>query len=646
MKSIGRPGLRVAAGALTLVALLAITAPPWSPLLARRSRLDLREPSAASPHSPSQAAATAHLPIYPGQSWADVDDASRDGWTSEIFSQKADKVLEQLGPLIVHPQRIDVALLWSLAAEDFQCGRLLPRRLETAFEDGALEVQRAVRGGATLQADGASAYRGPSGLGEVLRELAAPFRNAENVHYKFKVYRVEPSTNDVTTRQYLAISGQTPEGILEQNASWVTRWAAGYGDGNPLLLSISVVDFEQVTARQSNQPWFVDCTQSVLGGNRCYGEQFLLGMNHWLARMQDTRYFAPLGNPGLAVGDVNGDGLDDLYVCQEAGLPNRLFLQRADGTAVDRSEEWGCNWLESSRSALLVDLDNDGDQDLVVAIIGGVLLAENDRRQRFRVQAVLATDDDTMSLCAADYDHDGDLDLYVCVDYPNDYFAQSPDISVLGGASNRVYHDANNAGRNSLFRNDMATHGPWRFTDVTNDVGMDANNRRFSLAAAWEDFDNDGDQDLYVANDFGRNNLYRNDQVETGQVRFVDVAYEAQVEDPASGMSVAWGDVDRDGQMDLYVGNMFSAAGGRISFQHAFKADATPEIKARLQRFARGNTLLYNRGHGLFRDISEDAAVTVGRWAWGSNFVDINNDGWEDIVVANGYITAEDPGDL
>jgi hypothetical protein len=590
--------------------------------------------------------ATAHLPVNQGPSWADVDDPTTDGWTSEIFSQKVDKILEQLAQLIVDPQRIDITQLRALAAGDFQCGYLLPRRLETAFEDRAVEIQRAARDGATLRLDDASAYRGPSGLGDALGELAETFRNAENVHFKFKVYRVDPTTNDVTTRQYVAISGQTSDGILEQNATWVTRWARGYGDENPLLLSIVVVDFEQVTARKTNQPWFVDCTQSVLGGNACFRQQFLLGMNHWLARIQDTRYFAPLGNPGLAVGDADGDGLDDLYVCQEAGLPNRLFLQRPDGTAVDRSEEWGCNWLDSSRSALFIDLDNDGDQDLVVAIIGGVLLAANDRKQGFQVEAVLPTDDDTMSLCAADYDHDGDLDLYVCVDYPNDYFAQSPDISVLGGASNRVYHDANNAGRNSLFRNDIASHGAWRFTDVTKDVGMDANNRRFSLAAAWEDFDNDGDQDLYVANDFGRNNLYRNDQVEARQARFVDVAHEAEVEDPASGMSVAWGDVDRDGQMDLYVGNMFSAAGGRISFQDAFKADATPEIKARLQRFARGSTLLHNRGQGLFRDISEDAAVTVGRWAWGSNFIDINNDGWEDIVVANGYITAEDRGDL
>ena len=116
-------------------------------------------------------------------------------------------------------------------------------------------------------------------------------------------------------------------------------------------------------------------------------------------------------NPGLAVGDVNGDGLDDLYVCQEAGLPNRLFVQNHDGTAKEQSASWGVDWLESSRSALLVDLNNDGDQDLVVAILGGVVVAENDGQGRFRLRDVLPSGDDAMSLSAVGYDMDGRLDL-------------------------------------------------------------------------------------------------------------------------------------------------------------------------------------------------------------------------------------------
>jgi hypothetical protein len=296
--------------------------------------------------------------------------------------------------------------------------------------------------------------------------------------------------------------------------------------------------------------------------------------------------------------------------------------------------------LESSRSALIVDLDNDGDQDLAVAVLGGLVVAANEGH-RFVVRDVLATHDDTTSLAAADYDLDGDLDLYVCVDYPNDSYSSEGEIPVVIGAANRVYHDANNAGRNSLFRNDTQDADHWAFTDATVETGLDENNRRFSWAACWEDFDNDGDQDLYVANDFGRSNLYVNDQG-----HFHDVAGSTNADNSASGMSAAWGDVNRDGQMDLYVGNMFSSAGSRITFQPEFKPDASQQIRTRLQGFARGSSLFLNQGPSGFRDISDKAHVSLGRWAWSSNFLDINNDGWHDIVVANGYITAEDTSDL
>ena len=218
-------------------------------------------------------------------------------------------------------------------------------------------------------------------------------------------------------------------------------------------------------------------------------------------------------------------------------------------------------------------------------------------------------------------------------------------------AAGFVVHDANNGGTNSLFRNEITSDGTWQFTDVTTEVGLDANNHRWSLAAAWEDYDNDGDQDLYVANDYGRDNLYRNDAVtgkegKTYARRFVDISQTAHVEDSGTGMSISWGDYDRDGWMDAYVANMWSSAGKRITFQNRFKPQAPSEMKRRFQRLARGNTLLRNTGNGTFDDRSAPAAVEMGRWAWGSNFVDVNNDGWEDLFVCNGYITTEDPGDL
>jgi hypothetical protein len=188
-----------------------------------------------------------------------------------------------------------------------------------------------------------------------------------------------------------------------------------------------------------------------------------------------------------------------------------------------------------------------------------------------------------------------------------------------------------------LFRND----GEWKFRDVTDEVGLNHNNDRWSFSAVWEDYDNDGDLDLYVANDFGRNNLYRNDDG-----AFEDVARAAGAEDMNFGMSSTFGDYNRDGWMDLYVSNMFSSAGGRITFQPQFKTDVSSDLRSAYQQMARGNTLLENQRDGTFRDVSSSAGVTMGRWAWGSLFADINNDGWDDLVVANGFVTGRMPDDL
>ena len=156
-----------------------------------------------------------------------------------------------------------------------------------------------------------------------------------------------------------------------------------------------------------------------------------------------------------------------------------------------------------------------------------------------------------------------------------------------------------------------------------------------------EDYDADGDADLYVANDFGTNNLYRN---EGG--RFVEASREAGINESAFGMSVTWGDYNRDGHLDVYVSNMFSGAGSRITAQEKFQPKATSEIRQKLRYASRGNTLYANQGDGTFRDESVAANVTMGRWAWGSQFLDINNDSWEDLLVGNGFVTRENAPDL
>jgi hypothetical protein len=365
-------------------------------------------------------------------------------------------------------------------------------------------------------------------------------------------------------------------------------------------------------------------------GDDCYEKQFLIGMNHWYERIQDRRYYYLLSTPGLAVGDVNGDGLEDLYVCQDEGLPNRLLIQQPDGTVKDMAKEWGVDWLHSSRGALLVDLDNDGKPDLVVAMIGHIVVAQN-MGNKFEVRCILPCEDDTFSLSAVVYNNDGKLDLYVSVYNPTAAFdSKRPEL--LGGIA--FLTAEKKGGHNALFRND----GNWKFTDVTKEVGL--YHQRYSFSSCWEDYDQDGWMDLYVANDYGWSQLFHNDKG-----KFTDVTKNAGTMDKGFSMSASWADYDQDGLMDVYVGNMFSGAGGRITFQEQYLRDK-PELKALTQRFIRGNTLFKNLGGGKFKDVTEPSNVTMGRWSWSSNFIDINMDGLEDIVVANGYITTEDTGDL
>lgn len=559
-----------------------------------------------------------------------LDDPNADGWPTEALAEEAKQQLKGLGKLILNPGEINSESLRQFVSDDISFHSLETKDSKPVFSDSALRIVR------MPDQPAESKQEGLAKIETALRDLATPLAGGTDLRFTPKVFRVQQDEKSFTTLQYIALSGITENGVIEKHATWRTRWTKKGDDLPPLLTSIEVSDIEQVNSHTPGRTLFSDCTQSVIGSTDSFETQLGHGYGHWLRRTQDTQYFFWLGNPGLALGDVNGDGLDDLYLCQEDGLPNRLYVQNPDGTLSDKSDEAEVNWLEGSRSALLVDLDNDGDQDLAVAMMGGIVLAANQGDGRFKYQTLLPTADDLMSMSAADYDGDGLLDLYVCTYYQNSSDGpQSRSSGVVGG--DFVYHDSNSGGPNSLFKNKNA----FNFRNVTTETGLDQNNLRWSLAASWEDYDGDGDQDLYVANDFGRNNLFRNDGG-----KFVDVAAQSGVEDSASGMAVTWGDYNRDGNMDVYVSNMFSAAGNRITYQDQFKPNASPEVRKRLQRFARGSTLMKASGNGSFDDVSEAAGVAIARWAWGTSFADLNNDGWQDILVANGNITGEDPGDL
>ena len=556
-------------------------------------------------------------------------DPGQDGWETEVIAELAKAQLTRLAERLAG--RDLTKELTTEVAADVTSGQLRPEELTEVYRDGAdgkdIIVQRAVGNDEAI-----AAYQGREGLIQALDELAEPFSDADNVHVHIKVIRVTSTAETTETTAYFEADGRTPNSSLQQRATWHCGWQRS-SQGVLQLTSIRSSNYEEVVVKG---PWLVDCTEAVLQKNRSFREQLAFGLHHWLGRLSRAHGIHVFNHTGMALGDVNGDGLDDVYVCQPGGLPNRLFVHQSDGTVVDRSHEAGVDWLEQTSSALIVDLDNDGDQDLVTATAEGLLVMENNGAGKFRLQSTLATrDNDTKSLSAADFDDDGDLDLYICIDFASQFsLLTEPEVEF-------VYHNANDGAANVLFRNDIDPDGRWKFTDVTQEVGLDVDNRRHSLACAWEDYDNDGDQDLYVANDYGQNCLYQNNDGS-----FKNVAEEANVLDSASGMSVSWGDYDRDGWLDLYVANMFSSAGSRITRQEQFKPGTNDELRSIYSRFAKGNTLLKNEGQGKFREVSESTGVEMGRWSWGSIFADMNNDSWDDLLVVNGYITTEDTGDL
>jgi Flp pilus assembly protein TadD len=146
-----------------------------------------------------------------------------------------------------------------------------------------------------------------------------------------------------------------------------------------------------------------------------------------------------------------------------------------------------------------------------------------------------------------------------------------------------------------------------------------------------------------VVNDFGRKNLYRNN----GDGTFTDVAAEAGVEDVGAGMSVSWFDCNNDGASDLYVANMWTAAGERISGQEAFQNGAPEPVRAFYRKHAMGNSLFLSRDRqGAFQDATESAQVGMGRWSWSSDAWDFDHDGFCDLYVSNGMLSGAIREDL
>jgi len=511
----------------------------------------------------------------------------------------------------------------------FRGARLLPIE-DAATGEAPLEVQRAkdLPRDATLDARAFSAE---------LRRLVADVRQVAVA--EFLITSIEPdgpadsSSGLRATVRYDIVGAGTKAYRVEHVGGWEMAWRRNASGWQVVHWTAT----SHLVSRARN-PIFTEITEAALGANDSFRRQLNIDLDSWMATFDSVLTRDSNGHQGVSVGDADGDGLDDLYVAQPAGLPNRLFRNRGDSTFEDITDSAGVGVLDDTAQSLFADVDNDGDQDLVVATSTNLLLFINDGKGHFTpvpdafrfarpLQGVLT------SITMADYDRDGFLDLYVCV--YSYFFGAGEDKA----GTPAPYYDARNGPPGVLFRND----GRGRFVDATHEAGLDAGNDRYHFAAAWADYDGDGWPDLLIANDFGTKNLYHNLGPRDGKVTFEDVAASAGVLDYGAGMSVAFLDYDNDGLIDIYTGNMWSAPGRRITSAPAFMQDATPEVRALYRRHVRGNSLFRNLGNGRFEDKTLDAHAEMGRWAWSSDAFDFDSDGWDDLYVVNGMLTRTSP---
>ncbi|HVT98850.1 MAG TPA: FG-GAP-like repeat-containing protein [Acidobacteriaceae bacterium] len=546
-----------------------------------------------------------------------------DGYLTEKYAAQIEAVLDNWGRALCGSgdSRAVLAAFASPAIEASDFGQKKERPLRSAF--GVTVLRRDFVQSVT---QGRDAFLSAIAvwLGEIRRVETAEFEiyGIETIAVSPLVVKAEIRYDLVALRA----DGRREERVGSVQTEWRSE-EQGWMAQRWLL--------QEETVSIVEQPAFVDVTAHALGETESWKAQMLFGADYWRTVLDGAVGLDVYSNNGVAAGDFDGDGFDDLYVCQPSGLPNRLYRNRGDGTFEDVTARAGVAVLDNTACALFADFDNRGLQDLLVVCGTGPLLFMNQgngtfalKRDAFRFAG--AAEGTFTHAAAADYDGDGRLDLYLCT-YQyylglDQYHYPVP------------YYDARNGPPNCLFHNE----GGHVFVEATEKAGLNIQNNRYSFASAWGQAGGGGKPDLFVANDFGSSQLYRNN----GNGTFTDASEAAHVEGVGAGMSCCWHDFDNDGRQDIYVPSMWEAAGQRVTEQKQFHPDAPERIRALYRRHARGNALYRNRGDGVFENVAQTAGVEMGRWSWSSDFWDFDHDGLPDLYVTNGYVSGADRADL
>ena len=371
---------------------------------------------------------------------------------------------------------------------------------------------------------------------------------------------------------------------------------------------------------------------------------------------------------GVAIGDVDGDGLADIYFSRLEG-PNALYRNQGDWRFEEIAEEAGVAAADRfSTGAALADVDGDLDLDLLVTALGGPNgLFLNDGTGNYRdatEEAGLSSDRGSMTVALADVDGDGDLDLYVTnykrasvLDlFPPEDRTFEKTILRTGDAITiapefREHYEllwrGNQLKRYRIGEPDRfyLNDGSGRFEEVSFTSGrfLDLQGvplaevpREWGLAARFQDLDEDGDPDLYVCNDLqSPDHIWLND----GSGVFRAIPSLAIRSTSATSMAVAFSDVDLDGDVDIFTVDMLSRGTGRRKAQVPV-LDAEPTLPGDIEMRPQvpRNVLLLNRGDGTYAEASHYAGVAASDWSWSTVFMDVDLDGDEDLLITNGHV--------
>jgi enediyne biosynthesis protein E4 len=371
---------------------------------------------------------------------------------------------------------------------------------------------------------------------------------------------------------------------------------------------------------------------------------------------------------GVALGDIDGDGLCDIYLGNIDG-PNALYRNLGNWRFEEVAARSGvaCPDLDTT-GVLLADIDGDRDLDLLVNAIGrGTSVFQNDGKGMFRdisASAGMSTTRGAISMASADIDGDGDLDVYVTnyrtVTLRDEPFTQFrlttvSNRQVIAMVNGKPANCPEHLGRFSihpnggilehgepdiLFRND----GAGKFTPVswTDGAFLDEDGKPMSIPYDWglsvmfRDVNGDRAPDIYVCNDFESEDRF---WINRGDGRFQLAPRLALRQTSLFSMGVDFADIDRDGRDEFIVVDMLSREHPRRHTQLGLRKPLMPSanpIEDRPQSMR--NTLFWNRGDGTYAEIAQFSGVEASEWSWTPIFIDVDLDGYEDLLISNGHM--------